>query len=492
MAGAAGNKTLLIAGAVIVILVIVVAGYFLFAGGGEQPAEAPAQEEQPAAGQQQEQQQQEQGQQQEQQPAQEQEVKTVKIGILLPQSGALAVEGQNMIKAAEYAIKKVNKALEEQGAPIRFEVLKADSGTDPVKALEGAQTLGQQGVKVIIGTASSRALSAIIDYVNTQGIITISPSSTSPALAKDDYVFRVVGNDRGQGKALAFYVYNEGFDAVGIIVLNDPYGLGIAEAFKQNFTQLVGDENAVQMVVYDPNKQDLAPEVQQLANIIQEYKAAGKNPAVLIVAFETDGLNILNNAKEIQVLRETRWFSSESIRSSAFFEYPEEVKQFAVNVQFSGTFPATPKTEFSDQIKAELEAQGIALEGFVGYSFDAAMLAALAVIKAGPDATPDQLKQAILDVSKQYVGITGFKELDPATGDLKYQDYFIWYFTGDAFEDRMVFIAQTNEIVDIAEYPPVSGQGKITPLNFADYISQWLAGGMEPAIEVVALPVRDF
>jgi len=482
MAGAAGNKTLLIAGAVIVIIIILVAGYFLFAGGGQQ-AEQPAAEEQPAA------------QEEQAQPAEEQaqqEIQTVKVGILLPQSGALAVEGQAMIKAAEYAFQKVNKALEEQGAPIRFEVLKADSGTDPVKALEGAQTLAQQGVKAIIGTASSRALSAIIDFVNTQGIITISPSSTSPALAKDDYVFRVVGNDRGQGKALAFYVYNEGYDAVGIIVLNDPYGLGIAEAFKENFTQLVGDANAVEMVVYDPNKQDLAPEVQQLANIIQGFKDAGKNPAVLIIAFETDGLNILNNAKEIQVLRETRWFSSESIRSAAFFEYPEEVKQFALEVQFSGTFPATPKAEFTDQVKAELEAQGIQLEGFVGYSFDAAMIAALAIIKAGPDATPDELKQAVFEVAANYVGITGLKELDPATGDLKYQDYFIWFFAGDKFEDRMVFIAQTGEIVDIAEYPPVSGQGKITPLNFADYIKEWLAGGMEPAVEVAAIPVRDF
>lgn len=480
MAGLAGNRNLLIAGAVVAILIILVAGYLLFAGGqeeqpaAEQPAaERPAQERQPT--------------EQQEQPVQ-QEVKTVKVGILLPQSGALAVEGQAMIEAAKYAFEKVNKALEEANAPIRIEVLVADSGTDPVKALEGAQTLANQGVKVIIGTASSRALSAIIDFVNTNGIITISPSSTSPALAKDDYVFRVVGNDRGQGKALAYYVYNEGFDAVGIIVLNDPYGLGIAEAFKENFTKLVGDENAVEMVVYDPNKQDLAPEVQQLANIIQGFKDAGKNPAVLIIAFETDGLNILNNAKEIPVLRETRWFSSESIRSPAFFEYPEEVKQFALEVQFSGTFPATPKAEFTDQVRQELEAQGIELEGFVGYAFDAAMIAALAIIKAGPDATPDELKQAVFEVAANYVGVTGLKELDPATGDLKYQDYFIWFFAGDAFEDRMVYVAQTGEIIDIAEYPPVSGQGKITPLNIIDYINQWLAGGMEPSLEVIAAP----
>ncbi|AEM38598.1 Extracellular ligand-binding receptor [Pyrolobus fumarii 1A] len=190
------------------------------------------------------------------------------IGILLPQSGGLAVEGQNMIKAALYAIEQVNEILKELGAPFTFKPVVQDTGTKPQQALQGARVLVEQyGAKLIIGTASSAALSGIIDYVNEHKVITISPSSTSPALAKDDYVFRVVGNDRGQGKALAKLVNEEGVKKVVVIYRKDPYGEGIALAFKENFEALGG---TVKLLGYTPDKPDYGPEVKQLANMIEE------------------------------------------------------------------------------------------------------------------------------------------------------------------------------------------------------------------------------
>ncbi len=193
---------------------------------------------------------------------------TIVVGILLPQSGSLKEEGQNMVKAALYAIKQVDKILKELGAPFTFKPEVQDTGTNPAKALEGARVLVEQyHAALIIGTASSAALSGIIDYVNSKKVITISPSSTSPALAKDDYVFRVVGNDRGQGKALAYLVHKEGVKKVAVIYRKDPYGEGIALAFKENFEKLGG---IVKLLGYTPDKPDYGPEVQQLANIVEQ------------------------------------------------------------------------------------------------------------------------------------------------------------------------------------------------------------------------------
>ncbi len=190
------------------------------------------------------------------------------IGILLPQSGSLKVEGQNMVKAALFAINQVDQILKELNAPFTFKAEVQDTGTNPAKALDGARVLVEQyHAALIIGTASSAALSGIIDYVNSKKVITISPSSTSPALAKNDYVFRVVGNDRGQGKALAYLVHKEGVKKVAVIYRKDPYGEGIALAFKDNFEKMGG---VVKLLGYTPDKPDYGPEVQQLANIVQQ------------------------------------------------------------------------------------------------------------------------------------------------------------------------------------------------------------------------------
>ncbi len=198
---------------------------------------------------------------------------TIYIGILLPTTGSLAVEGKNMVKAAEYAIRMVNDVLKQIGAPFEFKCVEQDTGTNPQKALQGAQVLvNQYHVALIIGTASSSALSGIINFVNEQKVITISPSSTSPALAKDDYVFRVVGNDRGQGKALAYLVHKEGVTKVAVIYRKDPYGEGIALAFKENFENMGG---VAKLLPYQPDKPDYGPEVQKLIQTVQELEQQG-------------------------------------------------------------------------------------------------------------------------------------------------------------------------------------------------------------------------
>ena len=198
---------------------------------------------------------------------------TINVGILLPMSGDLAVEGRNMVKAAEYAIRMINKVLEEYNAPFRFRCIEEDTATNPQRALQGAQILvNQYHVAFIIGTASSSALSGIINFVNEKKVITISPSSTSPALAKDDYVFRVVGNDRGQGKALAYLVAKEGVGKVAIIYRKDPYGEGIALAFKENFEKMGGK---VVLIPYQPGKPDYGPEVQKLIKTVQSLLQGG-------------------------------------------------------------------------------------------------------------------------------------------------------------------------------------------------------------------------
>ena len=374
----------------------------------------------------------------------------IPIGILLPQTGSLAADGKDMVAAAKKAIEDFNKYLEMVGAPYRFKAVVADSGTNPEKALAALQTLyNQYHVQVVVGTASSWVLSGVMGFANEHHIVMISPSSTSPALALPDYIFRIVGNDKGQGKALATLVKSKGFNAAVVIFRDEAYGRGIAEAFKQNFEKMGG---TVVLLPYNPQKSDFGPEVQKLASEVQKLLNEGKKAAVVIVAFETDGINILSHAAKIDVLRKTKWFASESIRSPALIKAPEEVKKFLVDVEFEGTFPIPPE---SPKGKAFLEwfrsKYGREPTPFAAYAYDAAYLACLAVTMAGKyDGAA--IKNVLPIVADNYFGVTGWKALDE-NGDLKYQDYSIWKYTCKGnkctFEDIALYKAETGKIIPL-------------------------------------------
>ena len=79
----------------------------------------------------------------------------------------------------------------------------------------------------------------MVDSVSRpDGIPTISPSATAPAVtdADDDgYLFRTTGSDAVQGVVLARLVKREGHSNVGVI-FRDDWGQGLSEVFAANFS----------------------------------------------------------------------------------------------------------------------------------------------------------------------------------------------------------------------------------------------------------------
>jgi ABC-type branched-subunit amino acid transport system substrate-binding protein len=109
----------------------------------------------------------------------------------------------------------------------------------------------------------------------------ISPASTSDELTGYDdggLFFRTVPPDTLQARALADLIGGDGNNSVGILALNDPYGVGLADNTRAD---LIADglaEDDVVQVVYDPQAANFDAEVQQMVEL---------NPdAVLVIGFE--------------------------------------------------------------------------------------------------------------------------------------------------------------------------------------------------------------
>jgi len=160
---------------------------------------------------------------------------TLKIGTALPVTGNLAFLGPPEIAGTEFAASDVNAA----GAGITVQLVQGDSGDTDNKAYETeVPRLLNEGVSAIVGAASSGTSLQFIDQVVGADVIMFSPANTSAAFTTYDdkgLYFRTAPSDVLQGEVLGNLIAEDGVKNLGMIVLNDSYGTGLAQFVTEAF-----------------------------------------------------------------------------------------------------------------------------------------------------------------------------------------------------------------------------------------------------------------
>jgi len=368
----------------------------------------------------------------------------IPIGLAIAVSGGYAVDGPRRLNGALLAIEQMNQLLEQVGAPFRFEPVHEDTRASPEEAVNVFNRFIAQGIQVVVGPLSTSETAAIMPIANREGVVVISPSSTGKAAAfPDDFVFRAPPPDTKQGPALAQVIWGLGYEKLVIIARNDDYGKGLADLVSQTFTSLGGQ---VEVILYDPNKPDLTAEVNNLAVKVQQFGADEKT-AVLIIAFDTDGLQILEKASAIDVLGQVRWFGPDALGRKTFVER-QDIAGFLMKVGFLGMKPAiarSPVTEFFEQAYREKYGEDPTPYAYYAYAAWLAMLSVLAAGKYDGEA----VKQVLPVVAFYFIGATGHKMLDE-NGDAAIADYtlFAVKLVGDAYDfvDVGIWRGSTQQI----------------------------------------------
>jgi branched-chain amino acid transport system substrate-binding protein len=159
------------------------------------------------------------------------------IGTALPQTGNLAFLGPPEEAGVAYAVSQINEATADTG--LTLDVVYGDSGDTDNKAYETEipRLLGED-VSAIIGAASSGTSLQFIDQVVGAGVIQFSPANTSDAFTTYDdngLYFRTAPSDVLQGEVLGNLIAEDGNQTLGMIVLNDSYGTGLAKYVTEAF-----------------------------------------------------------------------------------------------------------------------------------------------------------------------------------------------------------------------------------------------------------------
>ena len=111
---------------------------------------------------------------------------TIKIGLIGPMTGNNAAYGNAMLEGAELTVSEINAAGGILGKQV--ELVSADDRGDPTECMNAFNTMVAEGIKYVIGSATSGATSAITSMANEEGVILISPSATADDITTEDAV----------------------------------------------------------------------------------------------------------------------------------------------------------------------------------------------------------------------------------------------------------------------------------------------------------------
>lgn len=153
------------------------------------------------------------------------------IGVISPNTGALAAYGNGVVTGADLAVEEINASGGILGRQV--ELIKTDDQSDPTECLNAFNSLVAQGVGLIVGSATSGCTSAITDAANEEEVCLLSPTATADSITtEDDYVFRACYADSFQGAIAAAYAKQAGFEKAGVVYCAaDVYSKGLYDSF---------------------------------------------------------------------------------------------------------------------------------------------------------------------------------------------------------------------------------------------------------------------
>ena len=370
----------------------------------------------------------------------------VNIGVLLPATGDIASHGQDSNISAKLAKDDFNKYLQTINATWRMNLIIEDTQTDPIIALEKLQSLNSKGVKQVLGTQTSSELRNVKSYADSNGMILVSPSSTSPKLAIDDNIFRLVPDDTKQGVVIAELLSHHNIKVVIPIYRADVWGDGLYASSKLSFEDLGGivDDG----IRYSPEVTVFSTEASLLSDRLDSYldSYTVDEIAVLLIAFD-ESVHLINSAHSYDNLGSVMWFGSDASANDDKLTDDRISLEFIQDVGFVATQFSASKNDVYQRVHDHfIDTVGSSPNNYAYSAYDGVWLLGL-TIQQNQSLDSDILKQNIADVAEKHEGGIGYIILND-NGDLDRADYELWSVSDDGqWELSGRYDASSNSLI---------------------------------------------
>lgn len=173
---------------------------------------------------------------------------TIKIGIMAPTTGDVALYGTAVVNGAELAIAEINANGGINGKQVEYKVI--DEKGSVSEAVNAYQLLKDYGMNILLGDVTSKPTLAVAGLAVEDGIPMITATGTAANITlTGNNIFRTCFTDPFQGKVLAeFVAQNLKLQKVALLYnTGDDYSSGVAKSFKETAQekglQITAEEN---------------------------------------------------------------------------------------------------------------------------------------------------------------------------------------------------------------------------------------------------------
>ena len=375
------------------------------------------------------------------------------VGAIVPQSGSLSSIGKPVLASLEKAENDVNGYFESHNISSRVKLLVSDSKTSPEESLAAIKKLYSSGARVVVGPATSTAVSAVLDFANENNITLLSYASTSPKLSiAGDNLFRLVPDDKSQGKVIAKKMMEDGIKVVVPFWRSDIYGNELANATKHYFEKLGG--RVEEGVSYKPHTGKFATSLHRINFIMwnQELKKMntmvsdaitkyGKESVGVYVISYDEITPILIQAQLFDNLGKVRWYGSDSVAENHHLTKNIDSADFAIQTGFiNPLFSVNNDNQTAHEIEDDSGGEDAGAHDssmtYTATAYDSFWIASKSLEKNFTGETNNReinnndFNDILAETAESYDGTTGKIDLNLA-GDRISENYDFWYVVKD-------------------------------------------------------------
>ena len=333
----------------------------------------------------------------------------IKLGLVAPLTGDVKTFGESTKNGFTVAVDEANAKGGINGKQIK--VFIADDKNDPTEAANaGSKLINQDGVRLIIGSVSSKCSIPLSELCETMGAAMITPTSTNPKVTiRDDgtrkaMVFRACFIDPFQGAVAAKFALDNLKAKTSAILydVGNDYVKGLAEFYRDDFVKGGGT-----VVAYESYAKDDA----DFSAILTKVKR--ENPDILYVPDYYNKVGL--------IAKQARQLGLKSVLMGGDGWDSPDMTKIAGEAIEGGYFtnhysPDDPRPEVQEWVKKYEARFGSKPDALATLAYDATSLMIAAATQAGSD-DPVKVRDALQSV--QMKAISGNVTFDSSGNPIK-------------------------------------------------------------------------
>src|SRR5215470_14947275 len=188
----------------------------------------------------------------------------LKVGVLLPLSGAQASIGQDCYRGVEIA----SGIFKDRGLP-ELAIMKSDTETNVEVARARAEKLISEGAQLLVGAFDSGQTTAVAQVAEQKGIPLVINIAAAPPITEQGYkfVFRnfptapMILGDAFANQKEVFELAGKAPKTVVFMHVNDTFGTAMKNGIGAVFPKFNMPYQIAEQIAYDPTARDLSVEV---------------------------------------------------------------------------------------------------------------------------------------------------------------------------------------------------------------------------------------